>query len=779
MGSFKFQTRLTIVYLALFFAVQGIIILAFYTTVYQNVDDQVKSQLSASAKTFTAIVQRRVGFLAERAKDQARQFEFRDTISTGDIPTIRSAMRNFSKRIEADLALVYGLDGEVLTAVGGNGFSDSSAPKISLELIEQVEAENYATRIMELDGHIYEVVFVPVLAPDLLATIAYGIELDQVEALNIRQLSSIDLEIAFLYEQDQMFRVASATSSPSSLSRFLEAGMKQNLGAVFKAEYRGEDYMFWRLGLEKSVGSESSESGIEALLYYSIDSALEPYLALALTLSGVLIVGLVMLIGGSVVLSRGVTRPLRRLASATHSIAEGDYHEVEAPTKGDEIADLTDSFNRMVGAVKERENEIVFQAFHDSETGFPNRNQFEKKLCLRIENKKKFCMVFAEVQQLSDLRGVLNHDHVNDLLREIGERIRQVSSVDVFRLSTESFAFITDDLDGADVMASLIINAFMTPFQITDIVIDASVKMGLTKFPDDSDDAAKLMQRASSALDNGRISPRGFAWYVPEEGTSYKQHLSMMSDLRVALTSGEVFFAYQPKLDLKSGRIKSAEALVRWISPTRGFVAPDEFIPFAEKTGDVRHLTEWGLKTAVTQAADWRSRGIEITVAVNLSTSDLMNANLPGQVLKLLRDHKLPPSFLKLEVTESAVMHDMTRALEVLNMLSAMGIVLSIDDYGTGYSSLSYLKKLPVSELKIDMSFVRNLAENEEDRILVRSTIELGHNLGLEITAEGVENQRSVDLLNEYGCDTLQGYFISKPVPASEFEAFLSSTKYR
>lgn len=776
MGALKFQTRLTVVYLALFFTVQGIIISAFYTNVYSNVDDQVQSQLSSAAKTFTAIIHRRVENLAERAKDQARQFEFRTTVSTGDVPTIRSALRNFSRRIEADLALIYGLDGEVLTAVGGNGFTNDMAPSISADLMENAEVDGAATSIIEIDGHIYELVFVPVMAPDLLATVAYGIELDQVEALNIRQLSSIDLEIAFLYREADTFKVASATSSQSALASFLENDMNQSRGAVFKSQYRGDDYMFWRLGLEEASDSKGE---IEALLYYSIDTALQPYLALALTLSGVMFVGVVFLIGGSVVLSRGVTRPLRSLAGATHSIAAGDYHEVEGPKNGDEIADLTDSFNRMVGAVKEREKKIAFQAYHDAETGLPNRNQFDADVLQRVEIKKEFCLVVVEVQQLPELRGVLNHSHVNDLLKGIGERIGQVASVKVYRLSTESFAFISEDVDGTDVVASLIVNAFMTPYEIADAVIDASVKMGLAKFPTDTDDCAKLLQRASTALDKGRISPKGFAWYVADEGKSFKQRLSMMSDLRDALSKGEVFFAYQPKLDLASGKIKSVEALVRWISPTRGFVPPDEFIPFAEKTGDVRHLTEWGLKTAVKQCADWRERGIDIAVAVNLSTSDLMNTNLPGQVLKLLRDYQLPPSSLKLEVTESAVMHDMTRALEVLNMLSAMGIVLSIDDYGTGYSSLSYLKKLPVSELKIDMSFVRKLAENEEDRILCRSTIELGHNLGLDITAEGVEDQKSVDLLREYGCDTLQGYFISKPVPAKEFEEFLKETSYK
>jgi len=776
LGSLKFQTRMTIVYLALFMVVQGIIILAFYTTTYQNIDDQVRNQLSSSAKTFSAILESRVNDLAGRAQDQAGQFEFRDAIATRDEPTIRSALRNFSSRINADLAIVYNLDGQPTAVAGGSGLTIEEVPILAEALQEQAEAEGQATQILEISNRIYEIVVVPVLSPLPTAMLVYGIELDQVEALNIKRISSIDLEIAFLFRNQDTFQVASSTSGASTLNAFLQDNMTSEQGAVFSSRYRGEDYMFWRLALEPAADGRGE---IDALLYYSIDTALQPYINLALTLLGVILVGVLLLIFGSVVLSRGVTRPLRHLATATHRIAEGDYHEVACVSKGDEIADLTNSFNRMVDAVQERENEIVFQAEHDHETGFPNRNHFDRELQQAVENNKAFCLVFAEIQQLSDLRNVLNHSHVNDLLSGVGERISQVASVPVSRISTETFAFLLPDTENADVVVSLIANAFMTPFEIADIVIDASLKMGLTRFPIDSTEPGKLTQYANAALDHGRQNPKSYAWYEASDTESFKQRLSLMSDLRDALEKGEVFFAYQPKLDLASGKINSAEALVRWVSPTRGFVAPDQFIPFAEQTGDVRHITDWGLETAVKQCADWRERGLDMSVAVNLSTSDLMNANLPGQVLKLLRNYNLPSTCLKLEVTESAVMHDMTRALEVLNMLNAMGIPLSIDDYGTGYSSLSYLKRLPVSELKIDMSFVRNLANSEEDRILVRSTIELGHNLGLKVTAEGVEDQKSVDLLSEYGCDTLQGYYISKPVPASEFEAFLGETRYK
>jgi EAL domain-containing protein (putative c-di-GMP-specific phosphodiesterase class I) len=376
------------------------------------------------------------------------------------------------------------------------------------------------------------------------------------------------------------------------------------------------------------------------------------------------------------------------------------------------------------------------------------------------------------------LRTVLNHRNINDLMISVAERIGQVASADVARISTETFGFVIHEAREADTVASLVINSFMTPFEVADIVMDAGVKMGIVKFPGDGDDVATLLRRAQAALDKGRTQPSGFAWYDPDRDSSQKQRLSMMSELRVGLANGEVRFAYQPKLDLASGRITAAEALVRWISPTRGFVPPDDFIPLAERTGDVRHITEWALKTAVEQVAQWQAKGLQLAVAVNLSTNDLLNRDLPGQLLMLLKEHEVPAALIKLEVTESAVMHDMARALEVLNMLSAMGISLSIDDYGTGYSSLSYIKKLPVSEIKIDKSFVLNLAKSEEDSILVRSTIDLGHNLGLSVTAEGVEDEESVAKLREYGCDVLQGYHIARPLPPAELEAFLKESEY-
>lgn len=770
---FKFQTKLTIVYLALFLVVMSVIALAFYQSVTQNVREQIQEQLGSSARTFKRIIDDRVEKLAANALLLARDYGFRDAVNNPeDHATVMSALRNHRARLGADLAYILDLDDEVIAATGA-GDGETLTTVIPDEMKVIAESEGVATRMVEIGGRVYELVVVPVLAPIPTAWIAFGMELDEATAREIKALSPIDLEIAFIYrDEGGRYSLAGATSERQAMTEFLAKKVPEV--PVFDADFSGQDHLFWRMPLH--TGEDAAQ--ISALLYYSVDVALEPFDPLVVAMVGILIGGLLLLVTGSVVVSRGVTRPLRRLAEAAQRIIAGEYQEVDAPDKGDEVADLTKSFNQMVGAVQERENKIRFQAFHDSETGFPNRLMFEKMLEEQISRSSSFVVLVIEVQQVPELRSVLNHRNINDLMVCVGERLNQLADTNIARIATESFACILEDAGEADTIASLVMNSFMTPFDVAGIIIDARAKLGLVKYPGDGDESAVLLRHAYAALDKGRMVQKGFAWYDPDSDKSQMQRLSMMSELRVGLKNGEVRFAYQPKLDLATGKVSSVEALVRWISPTRGFVPPDEFIPHAERTGDVRHLTEWGLEAAVKQAAEWRGKGLELAVAVNLSTNDLMNQGLPSHILHLLKQYGLPANFLKLEVTESSVMHDMDRALDVLNMLSAMGLTLSIDDYGTGYSSLSYIKRLPVSEIKIDKSFVMTLAESDEDNILVRSTIELGHNLGLKVTAEGVEDEESVNRLREYGCDTLQGYHISRPVPAAELEKFLQEGGY-
>jgi predicted signal transduction protein with EAL and GGDEF domain len=780
------------VYVALFLAVQGGVLVAFTSSIPPGVRGQIEDQLNASARVFKRIMSEREAQLGVSAQLLARDYGFRDAIATADEPTIRSALRNQQQRIGADLAVVLDLDGTIVTTLTGNarntnnggaGGADTGAPELPSSFMAEAEEKGAASRILPVQDRLYQLVLVPVMAPEPIAWIVFGTELDQAAARDIKALSPIDLDLAFLRRGDDgALHLAAATSSHAALEAFLAQPAESATGSLLQGAHEVNQHLFWGLPLLEQDG----RTQVAAVLYYSLDSAMQAYTRLVAILLLVTAGGLLVLIVGSVLVSRGVTRPLRDLARASQRVAAGDYREVVAPARDVEFNDLTGSFNRMVGAVKEREQHIRFQASHDIETGLPNRLDFERRLGEQLAAGTPTAVALVEIQNLAELRVVLTHADVNDLMGAIGDRLGCLASSAPARLSTESFALLLDGDEGTapdadrrlEALATTIRNSFLAPFTVGDIVVDTSARLGLVRHPRDGEDIATLLRHACAALDSARLHPQGLAWYDRDSDDSRNRRLSLMSELREGLSNGEVTFAYQPKLDLATGTVKAVEALVRWKSATRGFVPPDEFIPLAERTGDVRLLTEWGLRTAVRQLAAWQERGCEVAIAVNLSTSDLMNQRLPQLVAGLLHEHRVPASRLKLEVTESAVMQDAARALAVLNELAAMGLSLSIDDYGTGYSSLGYIKRLPVSEIKIDKSFVTHLATSEEDNILVRSTIDLGHNLGLSVTAEGVEDEESLRRLRAYGCDCVQGYLISRPVPVADLEPFLGSAHH-
>lgn len=769
MAKMRFQTKLSIVYLALFLAVQSVVILSIYTSVTQNVRDQIQGQLVSSGRIIDRLIQDQAAVFGERAVDISKEFGFRQAVATLDAPTIESALKNQSGRVDVDAAFVVDLDDQLVASVGAAAPA-AHATQLSDQLKQVVEDEGFASFLAELDGRIYEVVIAPIVAPVTIGWIGLALELDQEAALAFKELAPIDLEIAFLSHTANSANVATSTANKAQLSAFLATQSMATETTDFSAVYGGQDFMFRRMSLHDS---DMGGSSIDFLLYYSVDAGLKPFQSLVVALVSILAVGLVLLFVGSILVSRGITRPLRLLAHAAQKISAGDYQEVTAPANDEEISRLTGSFNQMVTAVREREKRITFQACHDSDSGLPNRIFFEEKIAPKIESGVPFSLAVVEIQRLADLRAVLTQEHITDLIRGVAHRLNGVNISYLAQLSADTFVFAHFENGDADVSCAMIIQSFNEPMPVGEFRVDLRVSIGLTRFPSDGKDISSLLRHASSALDGARKAEQRFSWYDAELSAAQKDKLSMMSDLREALGTGEVTFAYQPKLDLKTGKIIAVEALMRWISPTRGFVPPDEFISMAEKTGDIRRLTDWALDTAVKQIAEWRAVGVDLSIAVNLSTNDLMNSNLPKQILELLKVYSVPASSLKLEVTESAVMHDMSRALDVLNMLSAMGLKLSIDDYGTGYSSLSYIKSLPVSEIKIDKSFVLTLSKDEEDQILVRSTIELAHNLGMRVTAEGVEDEQSVALLRDYGCDTIQGYHVCRPISSRDLIEFL------
>ena len=425
------------------------------------------------------------------------------------------------------------------------------------------------------------------------------------------------------------------------------------------------------------------------------------------------------------------------------------------------------------------------EALHDVLTGLPNRALLRLEFADRLDPEGAqhgLGVLLIDLDDFKDINGTLGHPVGDALLTEVAARLRAVLRPDdvVARLGGDEFAVLVT-LPGssrralAEELATRVTTCLQAPFYVADVRLDVRASVGIALAPEHGTTIESLMSRADVALYTAK-EERGRWWvYDPERDQHTPERLALLGELRDGIDRGELELRYQPKCALPGGEVTGVEALVRWRHPRKGLLPPDEFIPLAENTGLITGLTLAVLDSAVLEAGRWAAAGRPLGVAVNLSVRHLTDLQLPTQVDAVLRRHGLPARSLTLEVTESTIMNDTARAVTVLTGLRALGVRIAVDDYGTGYSSLAYLRQLDVDELKIDRSFIGNLTGSDNDEVIVRSTIELGHNLGLVVVAEGVEHAETWARLRELGCDVVQGYYVSRPLPADEFEAWLDA----
>ncbi|HET7310376.1 MAG TPA: EAL domain-containing protein [Mycobacteriales bacterium] len=428
------------------------------------------------------------------------------------------------------------------------------------------------------------------------------------------------------------------------------------------------------------------------------------------------------------------------------------------------------------------------QAVYDALTGLPNRALLQQRATVALADAGRtgsaVAVMLLDLDHFKEINDTLGHRVGDNLLRAVGERLAgAVRETDVVaRLGGDEFGILTSCMNSADdavVLAERLLSVLREPFFVDGVRLQSQASIGIAVSPDHGRDVETLVQRADVALYTAKEERGCWSMYSPEADRYTPERLAMLGELRAGLETGQLVVFYQPKSDAKTGVVVGVEALARWQHPTRGLLPPDEFIPLAENTGLIGDLTFEVLRQALAQVRTWHRKGMQIGVSVNLSVRQLTDMNLPRDVAALLADFHLPASVLTLEVTETTIMADPSRTLNVLRMLADIGIDLSIDDFGTGYSSLAYLRRLQADELKIDKSFVMGMSRNSNDAVIVRSTIELGHNLGLRMVAEGVEDAETWHLLRNLGCDVVQGYHLSRPLPPQQITEWLSDRKLR
>ncbi|MCI0562215.1 MAG: EAL domain-containing protein, partial [Nitrososphaera sp.] len=432
---------------------------------------------------------------------------------------------------------------------------------------------------------------------------------------------------------------------------------------------------------------------------------------------------------------------------------------------------------------RQSEEAVEFLAYHDPLTKLPNRSFIQKHLpevILKAHRENHpAALLLMDLEHFKEINDTLGHHRGDEVLQQVGLRLQSVlwEPDVVSRLGGDEFAVLLPNLAASEhiwVVVKKILNVLESPFLIEGLPIHVEASIGIAVYPDQGTDWESLMQRADIAMYAAKKAGSGYAIYTSEQDEYSPKRLALMGELRQAIEQDQLFLHYQPKVSLKTGHLVGVEVLVRWQHPEHGFIPPIEFIGPAERTGLIKPLTECILEKALRQCHFWRKAGLELSMSVNLSARYLGNPVLAARIMEGLHRFNLEPRFLELEITESAIMADPSRAIDLLGELTKLGVRISIDDFGTGYSSLGYLQKLPVYAIKIDKSFVMNIHERKIDASIVECTIRYGHNLGLEVVAEGVENKQAWDQLVNLGCDLAQGYYMCRPLPAAELTKWMS-----
>jgi diguanylate cyclase (GGDEF)-like protein/PAS domain S-box-containing protein len=440
--------------------------------------------------------------------------------------------------------------------------------------------------------------------------------------------------------------------------------------------------------------------------------------------------------------------------------------------------------------VKQGEAQLEFQAYHDALTGLPNRLLFTDRLerlltnCQREESM--LAVMFLDLDKFKDINDTLGHDIGDLLLQEVAQCLLECArdADTVARLGGDEFTVllpgIKNGIEDAVVLAKRIINRLAQPFLLKGYEVLTSTSIGITIFPGDGEDATTLVKNADIAMYQAKSQGRNrFEYFKGEMRQELLHRLDLEHDLRMALERNEFEVHYQPKMDVHSGRITGAEALVRWRRADGELIPPNEFLPLAEETGLIFPLGEWVLRTACRQMRVWHDQGFQdLTLAVNISAKQFQDGNFVAKVKEVLAETGLPASGLHLEINENMVMWDVDTAIEIMDQFFALGVKLSVDDFGTGYSSLTYLRKFPLNILKIDKSFVQFLPGKGDDVAMARTILSLARNMVLKTVAEGVENSGQLACLKEHGCDEIQGFLVSRPVTADKFIAILAQPQF-
>ncbi len=758
----SFKNRLLILIVSLMALAQGVTIVLALASIRGAVRADSVRQLTATRAMLDRTLAERTRLLRSATDVLVKDYGFKEAVATSDQPTMQSALANHARRVAADLAVLYALDGTVVAASTQERATQSSR---SLHL---PEGETEAAPFAIVGGRPYQIVIAPIRAPQTIAWVAFGFALDQSLAEQLAALAATDISFVF-HEPGNGNGIISTLAPARAAALAISIPQSTSRDVPMLSTLQGAQYLTLSAPLLAQSGT------LQLIAQQSQDAAMAPFRQMRFAL---LLIGGVALIGAIVVAllaSRSAVRPLGMLVTAAHQIEKGYYCENIQVPGGSEFQRLAGTFNTMQQGIREREARIVHQSTHDALTTLPNREGLRERL-MALPQGGPYSIVMLDVQRFRDVNASVGHQVGDQLLKVLSARLGQLSGAGLpcARVGADQFV-LSCALHDSELMHRVLVlsEELRGGVQLGELRISIDIRAGISEWRAPRASVDDLLRQADVALLQAKEQGTVAVVYQPTHDAEHRRRVLVVAELRRALTGEGLSLHYQPLVNMTDRAVVGFEALLRWSHPTLGNISPVEFIPLAERASVLPDLSRWVLNTAIAQLGQWQRAGIDAEIAVNLSAADFADGELAARVLALLREHAAPATRLLLEVTESAIMREPQLAAQVMQQLRTAGVRFAIDDFGTGHSSLAQLHALPVDELKIDRAFVMNLERSSSNIAIVRTTIELGHGLGLKVVAEGIETPEVWATLLRLGCDLAQGYFISRPMAAEAVPAWL------
>jgi EAL domain-containing protein (putative c-di-GMP-specific phosphodiesterase class I)/GGDEF domain-containing protein len=764
------RTRMLVSSLLLLSLVLGVVLYAVYRAGLADAEARAEVRLNLAGAAFAQFMAQRATFLQQGVEALAADPAFAQDLQKADLAALESALGSHAGRFRADMAMLVSLDGRFLV---NTRFPDVfGQPFPNMRMLRLAEQKGGAAGYVRMHDQAYQVVLAPASSPQQVAWVALGFPVSDTTATNLQALTGTGVDIFNVGDEGVRVLASSfAGEMRMSMMNWL-SGIKGMDTALQRARIGGQPFWVHFMRLDTAAPDYA------AALTLPMETTPAPYVRLRETLLAVCAVALLAFLLGTSLLAKRLTRPILDLVEGVRRVGHGRYATRVTVQTRDELGALAEGFNRMVGEIASREQQITSLAYHDALTGMPNRASFVKSINadLAVGKLGRGVVLVASLARLHNTSLHFGFAVADGLVKAAAQRIQGREDWRVASLGGHSFALFCPLASGQerDVWEGRLRAVLEAPLEWQGQFYDLGIHVGSALCPEDGREAETLLRRAGLAMQHGLPTVGAHVPWQPQFDVGGVQRLALLNDLREGIEAGQLLACYQPKARLGDGRVVACEMLLRWRHAEQGLLLPHDFIPAAEHAMLLRPLTQWVIDTAAAQAASWRAAGREMVVGINLSARNLADQAVVEQIANALARHDLPPEVLSAEITEGALMDDPETALAVVNAIAALGVKLCLDDFGTGYSSLVRLAHMPVSELKIDRSIVQRMLDSSREATVVKSSIDLAHALGMTVSAEGVETPEHWQRLLSYGCDLAQGHYLSRPIEAAAFDAWLA-----